>query len=222
MVKQLKKLARIFLSAGAIQYVVVTAIAMLFYPGGSHADPTGGPYTPGYDFFGNYFSDLGRSIAINGTINPIASVLYHVANVVYALSLIPFFLTIASEFPTKKQGKGAGIAAAIFGVIAGLGTLTYAVTPSDLLPVYHNLGVYFGYLGTFFAILMIGIASVRQNKDLKRDGFALIILAMVFFITLVLGISINTVFMNMLMQKTGKYLTMSIFTVEGILWYGRQ
>ncbi|MHA1717898.1 MAG: hypothetical protein ACTSWX_13770 [Promethearchaeota archaeon] len=221
MTTNLKKLSQIFLSAGAIQYVIISSIAMLFYPGGSNADPIGGPYTVGYDFFGNYFSDLGRTIAINGMPNPIASILYYIANLIYALCLIPFFLTISSEFPMKKRGKGAGIAASIFGIIAGLGTFTYAVTPSNLYPVFHNIGVGFGYSGTFLAILMLGIAMHRYKENLKQEGLILIILAIVFFITLTLGPILNTVFTTMLMQKTSKYLTMIIFTAEGILWFKR-
>ena len=40
---------------GCIQFVVLTVIAMVFYPGGTHGDPT----TKGYSFFRNFFSDLG-------------------------------------------------------------------------------------------------------------------------------------------------------------------
>ena len=217
-IKKIKTYSRWFLSIGAVQYVLLTTIAMLFYPGGSNADPIGGPYTEGYTFFGNYFSDLGRTLAINGMVNPIASALYYIANILYALSLIPFFLTIASEFSGKGQGKGAGKAAAVFGLIAGLGTLTYAITPSDLLPMAHNLGVAFGYLGTFFAILFLGLAMRKKGDEMKPEGTVLMILAGIFLVTLVIGGVLVTVFMTMLMQKTGKYLTMAIFIIEGYRW----
>ncbi len=221
MASSLKKLARIFLSVGTIQYVVVTAIAMFFYPGGSNADPSGGPYTVGYDFFGNYFSDLGRTIAINGAANPIASLLYYIANVVYGASLIPFFLTIAPEFSIKKQGKGAGLATAIFGTIAGLGTLLYALAPSDTMGDLHGIGVALGYFGSFLAMLFLGIASMKSGEELKREGLILIISAIVFLISLLIGGLWGTVFMTMFMQKFGKYLTMLVFAIEGMKWLKR-
>ena len=46
-------------------FVVLTAAAMFIYPGGTNTDKT----TAGYSFLGNFFSDLGRTVARGGDMN---------------------------------------------------------------------------------------------------------------------------------------------------------
>nr|MDO8119047.1 hypothetical protein [Candidatus Sigynarchaeota archaeon] len=64
-----KRISTIGLIAGGIQFLILSSISMLTYPGGTKYDPT----TIGYLFWNNMFSDLGRIVAHNGVINSIAS-----------------------------------------------------------------------------------------------------------------------------------------------------
>jgi hypothetical protein len=206
-----------FLALGSVQYIILTTIAMFFYPGGSNSDPKGGPYTAGYTFFENYFSDLGREIAINGISNMIASKLYLIATLVYGLSLIPFFLTIPQEFSDDSHGKKYVKQASIFGIIAGLGTILYAIAPLDTMGAFHSVGVVFGYIGTFTAILMLGKAIQKREKSIIIEGKLLVYCGIILYVTLIIALIFNDiVIIVMIMQKLGKYLSMLIWIVFSV------
>ena len=57
-----QKQAYLFIVVGCGLFVLLTIAAMFTYPGGTFTDET----TVGYDFFRNFFSDLGRVTAPNG------------------------------------------------------------------------------------------------------------------------------------------------------------
>lgn len=69
------KLISIFLMIGPIQLVILTFVAMLFYPGGTGVDPT----ILGNSFFSNYFSDLGGTVSHSGTDNTISMIFFAIA-----------------------------------------------------------------------------------------------------------------------------------------------
>ena len=50
-------------SLGVIQFIILTLLAVIFYPGG-------------FDFYSQYFSELGATLARNGEINGISSSLF--------------------------------------------------------------------------------------------------------------------------------------------------
>ncbi|MCP4762886.1 MAG: DUF998 domain-containing protein [archaeon] len=210
--KKIKENGYILGVIGCIQYIVITGIAMLFYSGGSHTDPN----TVGYTFFGNYFSDLGLSIAINGELNIISSVLYIFATVFYGCSLIPFSLLLGSVLSGEGKKNVFGRFGLIFGCIAGFGTFLYGITPDSA--GLHNLGVMIGYLGTFLMYLLFGIALLKDDTYSKSHGLLFLIAAIIYFVTLIIGFILEgNVFMTMLCQKSGKYLTMAVMIIEGIL-----
>ena len=210
----IKKNGYIIGAIGGIQYIVITAIAMFIYPGGSQSDPN----AEGYTFFGNYFSDLGHSVAINGQVNTISQILYILATAVYGVSLIIFSFKAVTSFKEKGKGKIAGKISLVSGILAGIGTLTYALTPADLVPMAHNAGVAFGYLGTFLLYIFIGIAIVKAKEFPIRNGYLFIFTGILYFITLIVGgMFSGNVFITMLMQKSGKYLTMIVLVIEGFL-----
>ena len=199
---------------GCIQYIVITAIAMFFYPGGSQSDPN----AEGYTFFGNYFSDLGHSVAINGQVNTISQILYILATTVYGVTLIIFSFKVVTSFNENGKGKIAGKIGLVSGILAGIGTLIYALTPADLVPMAHNAGVAFGYLGTFLLYIFIGIAIIKAKEYPIRNGYLFLFTGILYFISLIVGgMFSGNVFLTMLMQKSGKYLTMIVLILEGFL-----
>ena len=54
---------------GCGQFIFLTVIAMLIYPGGTRSDPD----APGYTFFHNFFSELGFTVTRSGAPNPVAA-----------------------------------------------------------------------------------------------------------------------------------------------------
>jgi len=63
----------VFIGCGL--FVFLTIAAMFIYPGGNSNDER----TEGYDFFRNFFSDLGRFRLVNGSLNTTSMILFAIA-----------------------------------------------------------------------------------------------------------------------------------------------
>ena len=71
----------------SIQFIVLTVIAMILYPGGLLTDDS----TTGYNFFRNFFSDLGRTVNYAGGGQWGSAVLFFIALALGGVGLIYFF-----------------------------------------------------------------------------------------------------------------------------------
>ncbi len=61
---------------GCVLCLVLLALAMFYYPGGTFADPT----TANYSFFGNFLGDLGRGpLSLSGHLNLVSPWLFALA-----------------------------------------------------------------------------------------------------------------------------------------------
>ena len=99
---------------GVLQFILLTYVAGLFYPGG-------------YDYFGYYFSDLGAVTARNGESNNISSKIFSITLTVTALSFIPFWIITRSLFTESRTlkilstiGSALGLASTPFIIGVGL------------------------------------------------------------------------------------------------------
>jgi hypothetical protein len=134
---------------GCIQFVVLTLIAMIFYPGGTHEDPT----TRGYSFFRNFFSDLGLTETISGDPKFVSFLLFTLAMVFAGAALAIFFFTFPSLFSTSSISKWLSILGSIFGILSGLAFIGVAL-PGNLYPEPHTLSVQIAFLAFFVAVLI--------------------------------------------------------------------
>lgn len=114
-------------------FVILTLIAMFFYPGGTVTDLS----TQGYQFFQNFFSDLGRTAARNGQPNWISAALFFAAMFVAGLALVTFSLVYTGFFTRSRTAKITSRIGAIFGVLSGLCFMGVAFTPANLLSAAH-------------------------------------------------------------------------------------
>jgi hypothetical protein len=74
---------------GVAIFVGFNTIAMLLYPGGTYLDSS----TEGYQFFHNFFSNLGEWTARNGETNTVSATLFNSSLVIFALSYFSFFIS---------------------------------------------------------------------------------------------------------------------------------
>ena len=72
---------------GCVLFVVLTVLAMLFYPGGTVADPTAFTYSP----FANVLSELGMTETHAGQPNTVSRVLFTTALTLTGAGLATFF-----------------------------------------------------------------------------------------------------------------------------------
>ena len=146
-----------------VLFVVLTAAAMLIYPGGTNTDKT----TVGYSFLGNFFSDLGLTIAHNGQTNSMASLMFLVALGSAGGALILFFVAFLQFFVGGAR-RALSVLGTLFGIIAGACFIGVALTPANLFGEAHGnfvRGAFFTFLiAVVFYLLAIVITPAYPRR----------------------------------------------------------
>jgi hypothetical protein len=129
----------------SVQFLLLTTIAMLVYPGGAVYQPDANRYL----FLRNFFSDLGATITPSGRPNLASHILFLIA-----LGSIGIALILASSnwkviVARRQQAPSVGRASQALEMIAGLGFIGIAATPWNLVLDAHN-----GFVRAAFAFLL--------------------------------------------------------------------
>lgn len=165
-----QRLQALGLLCAAVQFLVLTVIAMVVYPGGATFHERSGRYL----FFGNFFSDLGATRTVDGHGNLASHVLFAIALGVVGIAFAVFAPVWRSV--SRAAGSGAVAAAIAFGsgVISGLGFIGIAATPWNLVYDAHNLFVRiaFGLL-----LIFVGAMTVVQMQTGRPRAFTVVNLA---------------------------------------------
>ncbi|MEJ2209502.1 MAG: hypothetical protein P8129_10755 [Anaerolineae bacterium] len=154
--------------AACIQFVVLTLVAMLAYPGGTVADPT----TQGYRFFQNFFSDLGRTATPLGQPKALSFVLFVVALTGAGLGLVLFSLVMPGLFRRARGAHVLSLAGSLFGTLAGLSFVGVALAPADVFLPAHALFVQTAFLSLFVAAVAYS-GAIWRTPDYPRRYLAL-------------------------------------------------
>jgi hypothetical protein len=196
---------RIFgqISIATVLYIVLTGVAMFFYPGGTLSDPS----THGYSFFKNFFSDLGVSHTTSGAPNFVSASLFFSATMLAGLAVIMFSLAFPQFFQKAGAGHIQSMAFSVFGTSAGVSLVGVAFTPADIL-----LGAHIQFSFWFFRLFTIAaflgaIAVFRHGKYPKRYawiflGFGVLLIAYVLLMQF--GPSPKTTVSGTIIQATGQ------------------
>ena len=157
--------------AGCVQFLLLSTVAMFFYPGGTYSDED----TTGYVFTQNFFSDLGRTAAHNGDSNTVSMVLFIIALSLAGLSLIVFFLTVPPHFAGNRTARRFSVIGSVVGVISGIGFIGIAAVPADVNQTLHTNFVYVAFTGFLFVVFCYSTA-IRKSRAYPR-GYAYAYLA---------------------------------------------
>lgn len=149
-----------FTAYSAVQFVVLTIIAMFFYPGGTITDHS----TSGYSFFRNFFSSLGLTVAPNGEPNTIAAILFFIALSVAGLGLVVYFIAEPQFFWHSRSLRITSIVGSIVGVFTGICFMGVAFTPANLFRDAHSWFVLNAFRSFLVAAIVYAIA-ILLNKD---------------------------------------------------------
>ncbi len=131
----------LFAIFGALLFFVLSSVAMVNYPGGTIHDRS----SEGYDFWYNYFSDLGRDNSLIGLPNDTSQGLFQAALGVTGISLIAFFLAL----PTFFRNKGARLTAflaMLAGLVAAFSYIGIGLHPLDANYWRHTIFVRVGFI----------------------------------------------------------------------------
>ena len=144
-------------------FVVLTALAMPFYAGGTSIDA----HSTGYHFWLNFFSDLGRTKARNGAPNATAALLFQLALSAAGAALALFHLTLARALWRTATARAlladcAIAAVAVCGVLAGACFVGVALNTADLASYRH--GFYVVWAFRFFLLAALCSGAVISKR----------------------------------------------------------
>jgi hypothetical protein len=135
-----------------VLFVVGTKTAMFLYPGG--AGPTAASH--GYQFFVNFFGDLGQTCTQSGATNYTSMLLFSLSMLAIGGAAGGFFVTFGHYFathPTTLWGRRFNRAATVFGLLAALAFAGVGLTPSNLV-----------------MSIRLGIACVSRDRASGAEG----------------------------------------------------
>lgn len=160
--------------AGILVFLTLTTLAMFIYPGGTGIDKA----SAGYQFFTNFFSDLGRTVAHNGQSNAIASLMFTIAMCCAGGGLIVFFIAFTRFFEHTKIERAISLIATGFGVVAGICFIGVGFAPSNVNVVAHGSFVLAAFGAFLVATLVYAILILREPAYPDRDAWPFLIFAM--------------------------------------------
>ena len=171
-IKSWKQFACIIAVIGAIQFIIITFIAMLLY-----AD--------GYSFAGHYISHLGMTKTVEGSPNTIPRILFIITCVVVGISLIPFWIVITTLFLDSPLMKYISLLGSTLGLISSPFVMALAIYAADTHGPEHSITTRIFFLLFATAILIYSIA-ILLNSEYQNSfsfigiGFAIIIVLFIF------------------------------------------
>lgn len=188
--KRIGRLACLVTIFGVGQFLLLTFVATLFYPGG-------------YDYFGYYFSDLGAVEARNGEPNSISRSLFSMALTIIALSLIPFWLIIHRLFRESTVEKVLSILGSALGLLSSPFTIGVGLFPIDTQLEAH-------FIVTLILVLLFALASLLYSIAITLNQNYPNYLGLMAFILLAISIasfatSLNYPSLGAFLQKIVAY-----------------
>ena len=221
--KNWREKAFIFGMIGPILYIIFTSIAMLFYAGGTMFDPN----APGYTFWANYFSDLGRTKAWSGKDNTVSMILFMIAMTVNCIASIITAIAVPYFFRENSMEKWLSIIGSFLITINGILQVGVAFTPSDIyydehLALDQNSGL-FSLVG---GILYI-IVAFHNEEFPNRFAYTFIVIIVAGVITGVIyylfGVWPPTTTEELMLftagQKINTYISLAVvFYLNYVLW----
>ena len=161
----------VFIGCGL--FVLLTVIAMFTYPGGTYTEEA----TVGYNFFRNFFSDLGRVTAPNGQPNTISLILFFFALTIAGIGLIFFFIAFHQFFKTDQTGNWVSLLGTTIGVVSGLCFVGIACAPYDLFLNIHYDLVFWAFRTFLFTVGIYAFVIFRQDVYPRHYGWIFVAFA---------------------------------------------
>jgi hypothetical membrane protein len=171
--KSWKRLACVFAVFGGVQFIILTFIAMIFYP-------------DGYSFANNYLSHLGTTKTVeSGAPNTIPRVLFVIACVVAGAVLVPFWVVITTLFVESSLMKYISIFGSILGVISSPFLMALGIFAGDTDLYLHSITTKLFFLLFAAAILIYSIAILLNSEyqniySIVGIAFSIIIILYIF------------------------------------------
>ena len=203
-------------------FVLLTVAAMFTYPGGTFNDEI----TNGYDFFTNFFSDLGRITVADNRSNIVSAILFFFALSIAGVGLVFFFIAFREFFKSDKTGNWVSLLGTIIGVGSGLCFVGIACAPYDIIFDIHYQLVFWAFRTFLISVSIYAFVIFRQNEYPRRYGWiftAFAIFLAAYLILLEFGPEATTP-TGLIIQATGQKIIVyvSILSVMAQSWLAYQ
>jgi len=156
------------------------------------------PSSPGYYFWGNTISDLGRIITYNGSFNIISMVLFTIAITAIALLSIPLYIVFPKLFSTSTIESISAKIGSLLGYITTIGWIGVMFFPADISSDIHWLFAYIIYGAFFFSGIFYTIALFFNKNISKSYAIIFAIYCVIHFISLmmiIIGLPISRTYL---------------------------
>lgn len=158
---------------GHVQFVVLTAIAMLFYPGGTIWDKT----TTSYIFHLNFFSDLGIKTSLSGIASPVSPIFFAIATTLIGLSQLIFYYYM---YHSLKNNDFLRKSTFLFGYISAIAIMFVGQLPHDTHEDQHMLAVIVWLLGFIVVVVIYSyLFTLNNNRSFWIVAFNMPLLAVI-------------------------------------------
>lgn len=146
-----------------LSFLILLTVAAFLYPGGTIYQKSLSTYSIQY----NFLSDMGRTIALNGTNNFFACSLFLLGLTSAGLVIMLFFLNVWKIFNTNKKVRTLALIGSFFGVLGCICLIGVAFTPVDLFRDPHV-----AFANWLFRLFFIGslcyTIAIFLNKELPN------------------------------------------------------
>ncbi len=177
-----------FLRYAAIQFVLLLAVAMVTYPGGTWLDPS----TPRYLLTRNFISDLGATHAFGGEPNHVSQALFSIAMVTLGGALVAFAWTWRAFAYRLGKARAAGIASALLGTASGLAFAAIPAAPVDLDFRIHNDIVIAAFGALLGYVLSLTILMGRNRVGRFAANAVYLTLVLSYFILVLFAFRVHS------------------------------
>jgi len=160
-----------YILIGCGLFLLLTVAAMFTYPGGNFKDDL----TTGYDFFHNFFSDLGRITVSGGRSNLVSALLFCLALTLAGLGLVSFFLAFRDFFLADSTGRVTSLIGTVFGIISGLCFVGIAWAPYDLFFDVHYQLVFWAFRTFLLSVALYTFVIFHQRTYPRRNGWVFVV-----------------------------------------------
>jgi hypothetical protein len=133
---------------------------MALYPGGTVNDAS----TRGYDFFRNFGSDLGRTVAFNGQPNRGSQVVSSLGAILLMLGIVAGTVGLAAVYSASEVERLWSRAAVVAEFLATSSVLAAFLIPPNLDPALHLKLASVGFDLAPVVPLCLGLATLRDGR----------------------------------------------------------
>lgn len=144
----------------AVLFIILTGLAMFFYPGGAKFDRG----SLNFSFVNNFFSDLGATTTYSGKQNTVSNILFITALGGMGIVLIYFSKIWRAVSTDSHEFKFAGFLSKFFLIACGISFVGIAFTPWDKFFAYHLFFVKCAFLCLLFWTIIMSGLELRNPK----------------------------------------------------------